>query len=111
MAENKNLSSILVKSGLISIFINSPVGYFSEFPNVLWMFFICASLIIAKLYCAVKCLVEAEGGIVPVKPRIILLQVLCVAHPLFFHSPQAHTGAEMRMMLFIPHNNTSAHRV
>ena len=33
MAENENLASILVKSGLISIFINSPIGYFSKFAN------------------------------------------------------------------------------
>ena len=35
MAENENLASILVKSGLISIFTNSPIGYFSKFSNVL----------------------------------------------------------------------------
>ena len=33
MAENENLASILVKSGLISIFTNSPIGYFSKFAN------------------------------------------------------------------------------
>ena len=33
MAENENLASILVKSGLISIFTNSPMGYFSKFSN------------------------------------------------------------------------------
>ena len=33
MAENENLASILVKSGLISIFTNSPTGYFSKFSN------------------------------------------------------------------------------
>ena len=33
MAENENLASILVKSGLISIFTNSPMGYFSKFAN------------------------------------------------------------------------------
>ena len=36
MAENENLASFLVKSGLISIFTNSPIGYFSKFPNVWW---------------------------------------------------------------------------
>ena len=35
MAENENLASILVKSGLISIFTNSPIGYFSKFANEL----------------------------------------------------------------------------
>ena len=33
MAENENLASIFVKSGLISIFTNSPIGYFSKFAN------------------------------------------------------------------------------
>ena len=33
MTENGNLASILVKSGLISIFTNSPIGYFSKFAN------------------------------------------------------------------------------
>ena len=37
MAENENLASILVKSGLISIFTNSPIGYFSKFANALWL--------------------------------------------------------------------------
>ena len=37
MAENENLASILVKSGLISIFTNSPIGYFSKFANVFWL--------------------------------------------------------------------------
>ena len=35
MAENENLASILVKSGLNSIFTDSPIGYFSKFANVL----------------------------------------------------------------------------
>ena len=35
MAENENLASILVKSSLISIFTNSPIGYFSKFANEL----------------------------------------------------------------------------
>ena len=34
MAENENLASILVKSGLNSIFTDSPIGYFSKFANV-----------------------------------------------------------------------------
>ena len=33
MAENENLASILVKSGLISIFTNLPLGYFSKVAN------------------------------------------------------------------------------
>ena len=33
MAENENLASILVKIGLISIFTNSLIGYFSRFAN------------------------------------------------------------------------------
>ena len=33
MAENENLASILVKSGLNSIFTDSPIGYFSKFAN------------------------------------------------------------------------------
>ena len=33
MAENENLASILVKSGLNSIFTDSPKGYFSKFGN------------------------------------------------------------------------------
>ena len=35
MAENENLASMLVKSGLNSIFTDSPIGYFSKFANVL----------------------------------------------------------------------------
>ena len=35
MAENENLASILVKSGLNSIFTDSPIGYFSKFANEL----------------------------------------------------------------------------
>ena len=38
MAENENLASILVKSGLISIFTNSPIGYFSKFANENYIF-------------------------------------------------------------------------
>jgi len=37
MAGNENLASILVKSGLISIFTNSPIGYFSKFANDLFL--------------------------------------------------------------------------
>ena len=36
MAENENSASILVKSGLISISTNSPIGYFSKFANELF---------------------------------------------------------------------------
>ena len=37
MAENENLASILVKSGVISILTNSPIGYFSILANDLHM--------------------------------------------------------------------------
>ena len=36
-AENENLASILVKSGLISISTNSPIGYISKFANDLYI--------------------------------------------------------------------------
>ena len=36
MAENENSASIVVRSGLISISTNSPIGYFSKFANVMF---------------------------------------------------------------------------
>ena len=83
--ENENLASILVKSGLISIFTNSPIGYFSKFANVLlWSPCLLAPGVFLNLYMLywVFCLSVGRHGVICHDPNLSgglrFLGVLCI---------------------------------